>query len=72
MCDCIDRTDRELAKRGGGLRIDAAVRLNGGYPGLMAVVPTFWEGKKPRGAKPPTIVATFCPFCGTRYEPEGT
>lgn len=72
MCDCIDLTDAEFARRENPTRIDAGIFLDG-RP-VRAVVATcipFWVTKK-RGQKPSRLIATYCPFCGEMYPESGS
>jgi hypothetical protein len=68
-CDCIALTDAELAKHntemGANFQID---RQTGHVTTSIALVTRLIEKK--RGARPISILATFCPFCGVRYQPE--
>jgi hypothetical protein len=67
-CDCIRRIDDKLAEQ--NFELDVSFLL-GEKLSTMAVtlsIGTHWKDseKKVRGKKPPTIVVTFCPFCGVR------
>ena len=65
MCECRDQINGILKDKNG--------RLAFGFTfgnGNMALSPPLIEVEKieSRGKKPPTVLATFCPFCGTKYE----
>lgn len=65
MCDCRTRIDADLKDRN--------ARLAFGFTfsdGKMELAPPMimLEKLNPRGKKPPTLLATFCPFCGTKFE----
>lgn len=61
-CDCIKETNELLKEH------NAALVTNLFSKTPMAFVETYILEKK-RGAKAPKFQATFCPFCGVRYEP---
>lgn len=68
-CVCIDQVDAKL-KADHDARLPVALNLSGG-PHTIAIQTHLieWPGKKKkRGARAPFISATFCPFCGVRYE----
>lgn len=65
MCGCRSRLNELLKPRNG--------RLAFGFTfdnGKMDLSPPLIETEKlvPRGKKPPTVVAMFCPFCGEKYK----
>lgn len=65
MCDCRTRIDADLKYRN--------ARLAFGFwfgDGKMELAPPMitLEKLNPRGKKPPMLLATFCPFCGTKFE----
>lgn len=64
MCDCIDRVDAKLMADHGA-HLDVNINLDGG-PTTVAIRTRLIEQR--RGQRPPFIVATFCPFCGEKYE----
>ena len=68
-CDCITRVDEKLAEQ--NLALDVTFLISGGMQDTLSVS-THWKdsSKKVRGKKPPTIVVTFCPFCGKKATKE--
>lgn len=67
MCNCDKKLDEKLAPLNG--------RLVRGFvmaPGKLELSPVFITVEKliPRGKKPPRVVASYCPFCGAKFEPE--
>lgn len=67
MCNCADEINEDLKPR--NARLAFGFSLNRGT-GALNVAPALIETEKiaPRGKKPPTVMATFCPFCGVKYE----
>ncbi len=60
-CTCIERVDNDLRSH------NAAIETNiFGTP--MALVRLYKIDEKKRG-KIPLLQASFCPFCGARYQP---
>lgn len=67
-CDCIPRIDEKLAEQNFALDTSFLLGENLSLSGVTLSVGTHWKdsSKKVRGKKPPTIVVTFCPFCGKK------
>lgn len=63
-CDCVGTINSALAEHNGRLCETLMLRPSGVRPTIMV------EKIKPRGKSPPVALPTFCPFCGTRYEPK--
>ena len=63
-CGCIKMLDEHLAKHNS--RIVVALTF-GGDGELRVAIPT--EKINPRSRDRMSAVATFCPFCGTKYDP---
>lgn len=65
MCGCREQINDRLKERNGRLAFGFTFNDN-----TMALSAPMIEVEKivARGKKPPTVLATFCPFCGTRYE----
>ena len=70
QCDCIQRIDEKLAEQNFALDVSFLLGENLSLMSTTLSVSTHWKdsSKKIRGKKPPTIVVTFCPFCGTKVE----
>ena len=65
MCDCVRKMNEALAGRNG--------KITQGFSyqdGELRLLPTFVcvEKIESRKKKPPSIIASFCPFCGEKYE----
>lgn len=65
MCECRNRINEALAPKN--------ARLAYGFTlgeGSMNLSPPLIETEKisSRGKRPPVVMATFCPFCGERFE----
>jgi hypothetical protein len=59
-CDCIKNTNELLKPYG-------AVVMSSLFGPPEACVETYTE-KKIRGKRTPVLMASFCPFCGVKYE----
>lgn len=65
MCDCISTVNAKLKEQYGG-KLKLGFQIDGGE--LRDFIPIATErldGK--RGKKPPTMIASHCPFCGEKY-----
>jgi hypothetical protein len=73
-CDCITRIDEQLAPQNFALDVSFLLGDNLSLMSTALCVGTHWKdsSKKVRGKKPPTIVVTFCPFCGKKASNEKT
>lgn len=71
-CDCIQRIDEKLAEQNLALDVSFLLGKDLSLSSTTLSVGTHWKdsSKKIRGKKPPTIVVTFCPFCGKRATKE--
>lgn len=63
MCKCIDRVNRELAKRNTKVEVILSVDAS-----LLIGIRTSKVDELRRG-KPVTLLATFCPMCGKKLRP---
>jgi hypothetical protein len=72
-CDCIKRIDDQLAAQNFALDVSFLLGKDLSLSATTLSVGTHWKdlSKKVRGKKPPTIVVTFCPFCGKRATEDG-
>lgn len=63
-CDCVKKIDTQLKPEGRRLRVSYLI---GDSIGNCVAVGTEWiPGDKPRRGKPGVILASYCPFCGTK------
>jgi hypothetical protein len=67
-CDCIARIDEKLAEQNFALDTSFLLGENLSLNAVILSIGTHWKdsSKKVRGKKPPTIIVTFCPFCGKK------
>lgn len=69
MCDCMTEVNKELAEHNtrlaSGFMLSKSLRKMTVKP-LLAVE----KVDKSKRAKPMSVAPTFCPFCGTAYQPE--
>lgn len=63
-CDCINRTNAAFAKAGHLQIVDVTISLSGG-PSCAIISTSKTPGAKVK--RGPILIATFCPFCGTKY-----
>lgn len=61
MCDCIERVDADPRM------IEGNTRILTNLFGTIVAVSTEKRDSKKHG-RPMTLAATFCPFCGQRYQ----
>ena len=69
MCDCINQVNEQLRK------CDTELDVTITYPPHVSVrarvatyIPYKYGTKTKRGQKPAQMTATYCPFCGKKYE----
>jgi hypothetical protein len=65
MCGCIERIDGEL--KPSGQCLDATILFGDRKATTMLIRTDKWKHENRRG-KPTRMIASFCPFCGTKYE----
>jgi len=64
-CKCIENLNKELAKDERASQLELTIRMDGmTFPYMSA---TYKKGKQIK-ERHITIIPTFCPFCGKRYE----
>lgn len=69
MCDCIEKVNVELAKENTKLTLPMVMNIKAAT--MRSSVKTMVETERltaKRGSKVWRIFATYCPFCGKKYE----
>ena len=70
-CKCIEKCNDEMERLALNTAVSVPLIINFGTGKCappMAMIATYKVDDRQRG-KPKSIIATFCPFCGKRYEP---
>lgn len=67
-CDCKETFNEKLKEYNGKLSLGFSFSRNGDPAQTHLMIGVEKIDRKSR-VKPPLAIATFCPFCGTRYEP---
>lgn len=71
MCDCVKKFDEQLRPHGCRISINLALPKASDNPqkirGLISIE-TERLSDAPKRKKSPTVLASFCPFCGTKWE----
>lgn len=67
-CDCIKKVNEKLANAGYGYKVDVSLvfdaKMNADE---RLAINTYWNDPlKRKKKKPPSMLCTFCPFCGIR------
>lgn len=65
-CDCMTTLDKKLAEGGHNTKISRTFPFYGDAVGMTCTIATQLIEKK-RGAKPLSVLPTYCPFCGKKY-----
>lgn len=65
MCNCIDKMNADLKKYNTQLDTNISI-FNADKPAIVVLGTMKIESKVRRG--PARLIATFCPFCGEKYE----
>lgn len=65
-CDCIDKVNKKLAEANLAYKVSAALVFDSKMQSEQRLeIATYWNDPLKRGKKkPPSILCTFCPFCG--------
>lgn len=63
-CNCITKVNKLLEER--NTVLDSTLILKRGATSRVAVRTSIRTPK--RGARPCTMIASFCPFCGVKYK----
>lgn len=67
-CDCIDKVNKKLADAGHEYKVSSALVFDDKMRSEQRLeVTTYWSDLLKRSRKkPPSILCTFCPFCGKK------
>jgi hypothetical protein len=68
MCDCRKAVDERLSVS--NARIAFGFTISGGRRDLSPPMIVLEKLDDKKRGKLPSLLATFCPFCGERYEPK--
>jgi hypothetical protein len=65
-CNCIEKVNKKLVEAGCQYKVATTIVFDDKMQGRVGLeVPTYWIDVRKRGRKkPPSILCTFCPFCG--------
>lgn len=68
MCDCITQINEQI--RVHQTELDVSILSGGQKDAVRVHVSTYipYKVKTKRGQKPTRLLATYCPFCGKKYE----
>lgn len=64
-CGCVKKVNEHLANQNGRLAVGFAVTDSGLITRLIIGTEKVDKSKR---AKPPIVSATFCPFCGVKFD----
>jgi hypothetical protein len=71
MCRCREKTNEKLAEYNAQIAVGFTASFEDGPVRKMGLAPPMIEteklDKKKRG-RPPILMASYCPFCGTKYD----
>lgn len=65
-CDCIEKVNEKLAAAGYEYKVDVSLVFDSEMnTDSRLAIQTYWNDPLKRGRKkPPSMLCTFCPFCG--------
>lgn len=69
-CDCVDRMNEAMAARNAAIEIGMLIDYATGKLREAPPAIKVYKVDPKRRDRLPTLLATFCPFCGRKYEPE--
>lgn len=70
-CNCLELTQKALAEQRPGVHLKTELSINfktGKCRTIGPLLVVAKDGDAPKRVKLPTIVCTFCPFCGKRLD----
>lgn len=69
MCECIDKIDENLKKAGHNTAIDVPIIFStSGVTAPQKTTVATVKADKSNRKKPARLYASYCPFCGIKYE----
>lgn len=66
-CECVEKVNKKLADAGHKYKLSMSLVFDSKMDvECRLAIETCWVDQTKRGKKPPSMLCTFCPFCGKR------